>query len=197
MTWPAQWTGWMAGLSDMHPLLAWLGVPLLLALAASFGEAQAPRWRWLGQLVFWSLLLALGLRLGRYALRWHVPHWVWIAAIVLLPWRLRSSASPRLVMLAWLYSLCAGLVALLHQLSATLPRTANDALMAFALAGWTVCALLHWVWPRHREPPAPALPPAPPPEPDAVPPPALDEAVLRRHLDSEAAQEGADKYTRE
>ncbi len=192
MAWLTRWT---AGLSDGPPLLLWLGMPLLLAMAASFSEAQPPRWRWLGRAVVWNLLLVLGLRLGRYALHWPAPGWVWAVAVIVLPWRLSHNASPRFLLLVWLFSLCAALAALLQWAAPALPRTANDLLMACGLAGWAVCALAHWVWPRHREPPAAPTPPTP--EAATPPPPALDEATLRQHLDSPAAQEGADKYTRE
>jgi hypothetical protein len=183
----------LAGLADLPGwLLAVGGVPVLLWSGSAAVSSVLPRrWKRGGAAAFWALLAALLVHAGRYVLQaWAVPREVWLVGagtgwiVVLLAARDR----PRLVVfgLLWLLSLGVAIACLADRFG--LAPAVEGGLL---LAGLLVFVPTAWVLFRTPLPPTP--PPAPAPA--AVPPP--PQPTLVEQLDSDEAQEGADKYTRE
>ncbi len=184
----------LAGLADLPGwLLAVGGVLVLLwSGSAAVSSVLPQRWKCCGAVAFWALLAALLMHAGRYVLEaWAVPREVWLVGagtgwlVVLLAARDR----PRLVVfgLLWLLSLGVAIAWLAGRFG-----FAREVEVGLLLAGLLVFVPTGWV--LFRTPLPPTMPTPTPPLAPAAPPP---QPTLVEQLDSDEAQEGADKYTRE
>ncbi|MES2888795.1 MAG: hypothetical protein V4739_12410 [Pseudomonadota bacterium] len=198
-------------LADMPFWAAWLIGPVLINWSARQAARLPSGWGRLAQVAFWWGLAALLMRLARHGwAEWDIPLAVWITGALLLPWWLLGSGSnlvrQRLAMLAWLLCLASLVVWGADRGGWTLAL--NGGLFAVAGGAWGLVTLYELTVPRPPAAPAPpplALPSPPPPSPPPPRPaaspkrrkPPAPPSSLQDHLDSDEAQEGADKYTRE
>jgi hypothetical protein len=179
----------------LHVAVAWVLLPLAALLAASgaLRPELPPAWRRALGLAAAVTAAAVGLLAARYALAHLDTPW-WVIALtppMCLVWAYGASDSRLAVLFftgVFAVSVMAWAVLALRVVGGTTAvLLANDLLLAAALALLMGTLWKHLATPRPPEPPAP--PPARPPDPR--------EAELQQRLASEAAQEAADKYTRD
>lgn len=175
------WTtmaAWLARLAELPVALLWIGgVAALVVSASTASREELPRrWRRCGAAAFGLLLAGLALHAGRFVLvASSVPKGVWLVG-ALLGWLAFafSGTAALVVFVLWLLSLGAVMAWLVGIVGD--PRVLEGLLLLLGLA-----AFVPSLWVNARTP-----------VPKRTPPPPLAE-----QLDSDEAQEGADKYTRE
>lgn len=191
--------------TQLHWFLAWVLLPLCALLAGSGAlRKDLPRgWTVLMGCAAWMAVAALALRVVQHGLaQWGAPAWVWFAAPVLFFVLMvqNRSATPVLVTLA-----CAMGVALLGCGGILLRWLAgpqwlvwlNDAVLLASLPLLTLGLWKHLRTPAPVPTPDSVAAPAPPEPSDTPHASAKRQARLDKRLASQAAQEAADKYTRE
>ncbi|MCM5679147.1 hypothetical protein M8A51_06340 [Schlegelella sp. S2-27] len=177
----------LRGLSTLDHPAKWVLALAVLLGAAMIGGARADRAAKLAAWAFWLAAPGLTLSLARWLTGQAWTAWAFtIAACALLAgWVARSHAVSLTLVWAAALLLLAGVHAGLDRFN--LSQAVSDALFLAGTAAFAVALATRIVTRRGTD-----RAPVPPPHDDAQ-----REASIRARLDSDEAQEGADKYTRE
>lgn len=181
-TWDA-----LRGLSTLDHPAKWVLALAVLLGAAVIGGARADRAAKLAAWAFWFAALGLTLSLARWLTgqAWTASAFALAACALLAGWAARAHAVSLTLVWGVALLLLAGVHAGLARFK--LSQAVSDALFLAGTAAFAMALLTRVAAPRGSHP-------APAPQP---PDDAQREAAIRARLDSDEAQEGADKYTRE
>lgn len=177
----------LRGLSTLDHPAKWVLALAVLLGAAAIGGTRTDRAAKLAAWAFWLAAPGLMLSLARWLTGQAWTAWAFaIAACALLAgWVARAHTATLTAVWAAALLLLAGVHAGLARFN--LSQAVSDALFLAGTAAFAAALVTRVVAPR-------GSPPAPAPQP---PDDAQREAAIRARLDSDEAQEGADKYTRE